>query len=62
MGLEALQSFFAQFGKPDVYTQILFEILFEELTYQSEDNYNDEKIIHLPGEKGQDRDKDDYNS
>jgi len=31
LGAETLGSFFSQFGPPDVYTQILLEVLFEML-------------------------------
>lgn len=48
MGADALKEFFTQFGKPDIYTQILLEVILEELCYDSykevETDGNDETL------------------
>lgn len=58
LGADALKEFLAQFGEPDIYTQVLFEVLFEELFYDSyEEIETDGKTLHLPPQAKQDGDQ-----
>ena len=63
LGADALTEFLAQFGEPDIYTKVLFEVIFEELFH---DNYEeietDDKTLYLPPQKEQDRDQNDSSS
>ena len=55
LGADALKDFLAQFGEPDVYTQVLLEVLFEELFYDSyEEIETDGKTLYLPPQAKQD--------
>lgn len=59
LGAEAFKSFLDQFGKPDIYTQVLLEVIFEELLYDSYEEIElDGKTVYLPSQTKQDRNKD----
>ena len=59
LGADALKDFLAQFGEPDVYTQVLLGIIFEELLYDSyEEIETDGKTLHLPSQAEQDGSQD----
>jgi len=52
LGADALKSFLEQFGEPDIYTQVLFEVIFEELFYDSYEEIEiDGKTLHLPSKE-----------
>lgn len=56
LGVDALKTFLNQFGKPDIYTQILLETIFEQLFYDSYEEVEiDGETLHLPSEKEQNR-------
>ena len=59
LGADALKDFLTQFGEPDIYTQTLLEVLFEELFYDSyEEIETDGKTLYLPPQEKQDGDQD----
>ena len=59
MGADALKEFLTLFGNPDIYTQTLLEVLFEELYYDSYEEVEiDETALHLSGETRQDGNQD----
>lgn len=59
LGADALKDFLAQFGEPDIYTQTLLEVIFEELLYDSyQEIETDGKTLYLPPQEEQNRDQD----
>jgi len=59
LGADALKDFLKQFGEPDVYTQVLLGIIFEELFYDSyEEIETDGKTLYLPPQEEQDGSQD----